>query len=294
MVNHHIKLADYTPFKERYHHIPPCQFEEVKNHLQEMLALGALKRSKSPQASAVVLVRKKEGSLRFCIDPRKLNAHTVKDAYSLSRIDKTLECLNGSKIFTSLDLKSGYWQVELNEESKPITAFTVGPLGFYKCEQMPFGLNIVPAISQCLMETCLGDVHLNWCIIYLDDVIIFSKILKQHIQRMQAVFEKLVTAGLKLKPSKCKFFKTKITYFGDIFSSKGIEMDPKKTAAIVNWPKLVTVTDMHSFLGFTNYYRCFILKCAQVAQPFHVLTSGENSSKKKKLVDWTLECQAAF
>ena len=139
-VKHSIKLTNYTPFKERYRHIPPHQYEEVKQHLKEMLEIGAISESKSPWASAVVLVQKKDGSLRFCIDLRKLNSQTVKDAYSLPRIDKTLDCLNGAQWFTPLDLKSGYWQVELDEDSKALTAFTAGPLGFYQCECMPFGL----------------------------------------------------------------------------------------------------------------------------------------------------------
>ena len=129
-VKHSIKLEDYTPFKERYRCIPPHQYEEVKQHLKEMLEIGAISKSKSPWASVVVLVRKKDGSLSFCIDLRKLNARTVKDAYSLPRIEKTLDCLNGAQWFTSLDLKLGYWQVELDEESKALTAFTVEPLGF--------------------------------------------------------------------------------------------------------------------------------------------------------------------
>ena len=137
LVKHHIQLDNYTPIKDRYRIIPPHQYEEVRKHLKEMLDIGAIRRSNSPWASPVVLVRKKDGSLRFCIDLRKLNAQTVKDTYSLPRIEDTLDSLNGTCIFTSLDLKSGYWQVELNEESIPLTAFTVGPLGFYECVRMP-------------------------------------------------------------------------------------------------------------------------------------------------------------
>ena len=228
-VKHTIKLDNYTPFKERYRCIPPHQYEEVKQHLKEMLEIGAISKSKSPWASAVVLVRKKDGSLRFCIDLRKLNARTVKDAYSLPRIEETLDCLNGAQWFTSLDLKSGYWQVELDEESKALTAFTVGPLGFYQCEHMPFGLTNAPATFQRLMESCLGDMHLKWVIIYLDDIIIFSKTPKEHIQRLRGVFQKLHEAGLKLKPKKCEFFKTRISYLGHIVSQSGIECDPRKS-----------------------------------------------------------------
>ena len=148
LVKHHIELKDYTPIKDRYRRIPPHQYEEVRKHLKEMLDIGAIRRSNSPWASPVVLVRKKDGSLRFCIDLRKLNARTVKDAYSLPRIEDTLDSLNGACIFTSLDLKSGYWQVELDEESIPLTAFTVGPLGFYECVRMPFGLTNAPATFQ--------------------------------------------------------------------------------------------------------------------------------------------------
>ena len=124
----------------------------------------------------------------------------------MPRIDETSDCLNGACIFSSLDLKAGYWQVELDEASKAYTAFTVGPLSFYHCQRMPFGLTNAPATFQHLMETCLGDLHLNWCIIYLDDIIIFSKTRKDHIKRLRGVFEKLAAAGLKLKPSKCELF----------------------------------------------------------------------------------------
>ena len=175
-----------------------------------MEEIGAIRRSNSPWASPIVLVKKKDGNLRFCIDLRKLNARTIKDAYSLPRIEESLDCLNGASIFTSLDLKSGYWQVELDDESIPLTAFTVGPLGFYECVRMPFGLTNAPATFQRLMESCLGEMHLNWCIIYLDDVIIFSRTPEEHVQRLRSVLQKLRAAGLKLKPSKCEFFKDRI------------------------------------------------------------------------------------
>ena len=133
LVKHHIELTNYTPIKDQYRRIPPQQYEEVWKHLKEMLDIRAIRHSNSPWVSPVVLVRKKDGSLRFCIDLRKLNAQTVKDAYSIPCIEEALDSLNGACIFTSLDLKSGYWQVELDEESIPLTAFTVGPLGFYEC-----------------------------------------------------------------------------------------------------------------------------------------------------------------
>ena len=208
LVQHEIKLNNKTPFKERYRRIPSHQYEEVRKHLQEMLDIGAIRRSTSPWASPVVLVRKKDGSLQFCIDLRKLNNQTIKDAQSLPRIEDSLNCLDGATIFTSLDLQSGYWQVEMTEASKPLTAFTVGPLGFIECAWMPFGLTNAPATFQHLMETCLGELHLKWCIIYLDDIIVFSKTPEEHVERLRGMFEKLSAAGLRLKPSKFEFFRS--------------------------------------------------------------------------------------
>ena len=135
---------------------------------------------------------------------RKLNNQTIKDAQSLPRIEDFLDCLDGATIFTGLDLQLGYWLVEMTEDSKPLTTFTVGPLGFYKCVQMPFGLTNALATFQHLMETCLREIHLKWCIIYLDDIIVFSKTPEEHIERLKGIFEKLAAAGLRLKPSKCR------------------------------------------------------------------------------------------
>ena len=169
----------------------------------------------------------------------------------------------------------------MEEESKPLTAFTVGPLRFFECERMPFGLTNAPATFQRLMESCLGDLHLNWCIIYLDDIIVFSETPQEHIKRLYGVFQKLASAGLTLKPSKCEFFK-KITYLGHVVSEKGIEVDPKKTEAVKKWPIPKTVTDVRSFLGYTNQYRKFIPKYAHVAGPLNELISGGQFEKEEK------------
>ena len=259
-----------------------------------MLDIWAIRRSHSPWANPLVLVRKKDGSLRFCIDLRKLNARTVKDAYSLPCIEDVLDSLNGTCTFTSLNLKSGYWQAELDKDSIPLTALTVGLLGFYKCIRMPFGLTNAPATFQRLMESCLGELHLEWYIIYLDDIIIFSKNPDDHITRLEGVFEKLAKAGLKLKPSKCEFFKSSLKYLGHIVSKDGIATDPRKIEAFRNWPTPRTVTDVRSFTGFTNYYRKFIKGYANIARPLHELTSGENGKKKNYRVEWTNRCKESF
>ena len=240
-------------------------YDNVRAHIQEMLDVGAIHRLHSPQASTVVQVWKKDGGLRFCIDLRKLNNWTVKDAYLLPQIDKTLDSLQGSQWFSSLDLKSGYWQVEMDEESKPLTAITVGLLGFYECKRMPFGLTNDPATFQRLMETFLGDLYLHWCSIYLDDIVIFSKDLASHLKRLKAVFQKLEEAGLKVKHSTCELFQRQLAYLGHVISAKGVATDEGKIEAIRNWPTLTTVTEVQSFLGFMGYYCRFIPKFVQVA-----------------------------
>ena len=291
LVKHHIKLTDPVPFKEAYRRIPPQMYDEVKTHLQEMLDLGAIRPSNSPWASAIVLVRKKDGRLRFCIDLRKLNNRTVKDAYSLPRIESILDSLGGAQIFSTLDLKAGYWQVEMAEECKAYTAFTCGPLGFYECDTMPFGATNAPATFQRLMHDCLGELNMNWCIVYLDDIIIFSDTKEEHLKRLEAVFQKLCAAGLKLKPSKCFFFREEIEYLGHVVSGKGISTNPKKVEAVAKWPTPKTVYDIRSFLGFVGYYRRFIKNFSRITKPIReVITGLENQSKrtaKKTYIIWT-------
>ena len=291
-------MTDPIPFKERYRTIPPQLFSEVKAHLKEMLDLGAIRHSNSPWASAIVLVRKKDGKLRFCIDLRKLNNRTLKDSFSLPRIEHVLDQLLGSTIFTTLDLKAGYWQVEMVEECKPYTAFTCGPLGFYECETMPFGTTNAPATFQRLMDNCLGDLNMNWCIVYLDDIIIFSQDAASHIERLEAVFKKLAKAGLKLKPSKCEFFKKRIKYLGHIVSEEGVSTEPQKVEAVLNWPVPRTVYDVRAFLGFVGYYRRFIKGFSKAALPLRKLLIGLESQGKKTAkhtpVDWGEEEQIAF
>ena len=298
LVKHHIELTDPIPFKESYRRIPPQMYDEVKAHIQEMLDLGAIRHSNSPWSSGIALVRKKDGRLRFCIDLRKLNNRMVKDAYSLPRIETLLDTFLGSTIFTTLDLKAGYWQVEMAEECKAFTAFTCGPLGFYECETMPFGAINAPATFQRLMHNCLGDLNMTWCVVYLDDIIVFSDNPKDHIVRLEAVFKKLASAGLKLKPSKCFFFKEEIDYLGHLVSGKGVATSPKKIKAVTKWPVPQTVYDVRSFLGFVGYYRRFIRDVSKISKPIREVIIGlENQSKrvaKKTLINWSEAAQSAF
>ena len=239
----------------------------------------------------------KNGGLRFCINLRKLKNRTVKDGYSLPRIEDTLDCLHGAGWFSTLDLKSGYWQVELEEEAKPLTAFTMGSLGFWECEHMPFGLTNAPATFQRLMESCLGELHLNWCIIYLDDIIVFSRTPEEHDPRLRAVFEKLKAADLKLKPSKCDFFKKEIKYLGHVVSEEGVSYDPDKIKSVTEWPQPTSVTEVRSFLGFVSYYRRFIPNFSKVAKPLNKLLQnleGTASQKRNSRSIGDPEQQEAF
>ena len=182
----------------------------------------------------------------------------------------------------------------MDEESKALTTFTVGPLGFYECKRMPFRLTNAPATFQRLMETCLGDLNHHWCIIYLDDIVIFSKDPVIHLERLEAVFWKLEEAGLKLKPSKCELFWWQTSYLGHVISAQGIATDEGKIEAIKKWPVQTSIMEIQSFLGFMAYYWQFIPKFMQVAWPLHVLTSDENAGKKKAAIQWDDRWQQAF
>ena len=208
-----------------------------------------------------------------------------------------MDCLHGAVWFSTLDLKSGYWQVELEEEAKPLTTFAMGPLGFWECKCMPFGLTNAGATFQRLMESCLGELLLNWSIIYLDDIIVFSQTPEEHVHRLRAVFSKLREASLKLKPSKCDLFRKEIKYLGHVVSNKGVSTDPDKIQAITEWPQPTTVTEVRSFLGFVSYYRRIAPNFSKVARPLNKLLQnleGTPSQNKKVKVHWGPEQQEAF
>ncbi len=273
-VEHDIKVTDERPFKQRYCTIPPHLYEEVRKHIQEMLDVGVITKSYSPWVSPVVLVRKKDKGLRICIDYRKLNARTVRDSYTLPRMDDIPNKLHGSRYFSALDLKWRYWQVPLAQAAHEMTAFTVGPLGFYEFLRMPFGLTNTPSTFQWLMETAFNEVHLSWILIYLDDIIIPSSSVDEQIAQLRLVFQKLRDTGLKLKPSKCQCFLREVKYLGHIVSAEGISTDPDKVASVVKWPVPTKAPDLRSFLGFTGYYRRFIKNYSRIAKPLHELVAN--------------------
>ena len=180
--------------------------EEVRNHLREMLESSAIRPSQSTWCNTVVLVRKKDGSLCFCIDFCYLNAHTKKDSYPLPRIQEALESLVGTSHFSCLDLKSGFWQIRMDEVSKQYTTFTMGNLGFFECNRMPFRLCNTPATFQQLMQNCMGELNFIYCLIYLDDLIVFLQMAEEHLHQLHVVFDHLREYNLKLKSLKCSLF----------------------------------------------------------------------------------------
>ena len=277
-----LKDPDTPPFKERFRRIPPPQLDEVREHLKLMLDAGVIRPSNSPWCNAVVLVRKKDGSLRFCIDFRKLNSLTVKDSHPLPRICETLESLAGAAHYSTFDMNSGFWQVPMSPESKQYTAFTLGSMGLYECESMPFGLCNAPPTFQRLMQNCLGKLNLTYCLIYLDDVIVFSHTEEEHLERMRVIFDRLREHGLKLKPSKCEVFKTEINYLAHHVSKKGVQPSKKNLESIAQCPPPDTYTKVKSFVGLVGHYRCFIKGFAKIAAPLYDLTSGENKDKKSE------------
>ena len=289
-----LKDLDTPPFKERFHRIPPPQLDEVREHLKLMLDAGVVRPSNSPWCNAVVLVRKKDGSLRFCIDFRRLNALTIKDSHPLPCICETLESLARAAHYSTFDLNSGFWQVPMDEESKQYTAFTLGSMGLYECESMPFGLCNAPPTFQRLMQNCLGELNLTYCLIYLDDVIVFSKMPEEHLQRMHVVFDRLREHSLKLKPSKCDVFKSEINYLAHHVSWKGVLPSKKNLESIAECPPPDTYTKVKSFVGLVGHYRHFIKGFAKIAAPLYDLTSGDNKDKKSEHIDLSPEALEAF
>ena len=289
-----LKDLDAPLFKECFSSFLPPQLDEVREHLKLMLDAGVVPPSNSPWCNTVVLVRKKDGSLHFCIDFRRLNALNIKDSHPLPRICETLESLAGAAHYSTFDLNSGFWQVPMDEESKQYTTFTLGSMGLYECESMPFGLcNALPTFQR-LMQNCLGKLNLTYCLIYLDDMIVFSEMPEEHLQRMRVVFDRLQEHGLKLKLSKCDVFKSEINYLAHHVSQKGVLPSKKNLESIAQCPPPDTYTKVKSFVGLVGHYRRFIKGFAKIAAPLHDLTSGNNKDKKSEHMDLSTEALEAF
>ena len=212
----------------------------------------------------------------------------------MPRMIDTMETMVGTRIFSTMDLKSGFWQVKMAEESRPYTTFMVGSLSVYEFHRMPFGLCNAPATFQRFMQNCLGELNLTYTLIYLDDVIVFSDTEAKHLHRLRVVLEHFQEHGLKLKPSKCKFFKQEITYLGHQVSASGMKPGVENLKGITEMVLLTMATGIRCYLGATGFYRRFIKGYAKIAQPLNDLISEENNKLKNQTVRLTVPALTAF
>ena len=301
-VRHRIRTTDDRPVTQPYRRVPPTQLEEVNDHLEKLLRTGVIVPSYSDHASPIVLVRKKSGALRMCVDYRALNAKTVKDAYALPRIVESMDAMVGAKCFSTLDLQSAYNQVEMATEDQRKTAFTT-PFGLYEFTRMPFGLCNSPATFQRLMQTVFHADMFAILLVYLDDIVVYSSTLEEHIARLDIVFSRLKLYGLKLEVRKCNLFKKSVHYLGHVVSGDGVATDPNKITAVREWAVPQTLRELRSFIGFTSYYRRYVPSFTQLATPLHqVVTVMCNEGKGRRRTSssrsitevWTENCQQSF
>ena len=257
----HIETGNAQAIRQRAYRPSPKAREEISKQTQEMLDHGIIVESDSSWASPIILVRKKDNSMRFCIDYRKLNSVSQKQQFPLPLLTDVWDCLaqNHSSVYSILDLRSGYYQIALDEESKAKTAFITQD-GVYHYTRMPFGIQGGPAVFQRIMNQVFRNLNFRTLLVYIDDVMIFSKDFDTHIQALKEVFQRLRNAGLKLHPKKCSFAKEKITYLGHTIGGKGVSIDESKLSVVKNWPIPKNVRDVRAVLGFFQFYRKFIKK----------------------------------
>ena len=286
-VKHHINTTEGPPIRIRPYRMARSLMPIAKQMLEEMLLGGVIRPSSSPYSSPMLLVPKPTGAKRLCIDYRQLNKRTIKDSFPLPRIDETIDELAGSKFRSTVDLYNGFWQIEIAEEDKHKTAFT-SPLGHFEWNRLPFGLNHSPATFQRALNDVLRPVLNKFAMVYLDDIIIYSKTFDEHLQHLNIVFELLRNAGFKIRLDKCKFIKEKMKYLGFIVSNEGISPDPKGIQPILNYKAPKNIDQLRSFLGMAGYYRKFVQNFADIAHPLTALTKKETAWK------WGPEQEKAF
>ena len=283
--DHAIDTGDAHPISCVPYRVSATERRIIMEKIAEMLKQGIIRPSFSPWAAPVVLVKKKSGEYRFCVDYRRLNSVTKRDVYPLPRMDDVFDRLAGAKFFSSLDLKSGYWQVPVAEADRSKTAF-ITPDGLYEFLRLPFGLNNAPSTFQRLMDRVLARLKWQMCLVYLDDVLVFGKTFEEHQKRLECVLIALEKAGLTLNVSKCIFATNRIFHLGHIIDEKGIRPDPEKISALVNF-KIKNVKSLRGFLGLASFYRRFVPEFAAIAHPLHSLL------KKNSTWSWLADKELA-
>ena len=287
LVQHKIDTGDHKPIKQAPRRLPLNKREIAEKEVKAMLANNIIEPSTSAWSSPVVLVEKKDHSTRFCVDYRALNDITSKDSYPLPRIDDCFDALGGTTWFSSIDLQSGYWQVAMDPDSIDKTAFSCQS-GLFQFRVLPFGVCNGPPTFQRLMEHVLSGLQWKICLLYLDDIIVFSKTFEEHLEKLSQVLSRIGKAGLKISPKKCHFFQHQVHFLGHVVSKDGVGTDWSKTQAVRDWPIPTSVKQVRSFLGLCSYYRRYVHNFAQIARPLHKLT------EKDTFFNWTEECQASF
>jgi hypothetical protein len=283
-----INTADAQPIRQRPRRQPFGKREAEKAEIDKMLKSNIIEPSNSAWASPVVLITKKDGSVRFCVDYRKLNEVTVKDSYPLPRIDDCLDALAGAKWFGTMDLLSGYWQLGLKtEEDRQKTAFC-SSWGLYQFTVLSFGLTNAPSAFTRKMEQCLSGLQWTEAVVFMDDTIVPSTTFEEGLTRLEHVWKRFEAHGLKMKPSKCLFFQREIKFLGHIVAHDGVRTDPDKIQAVQDWPVPKNPKEVRSFLGLCSYYRKIVAGFADIVRPLNRLCD------KGAYFCWTEECDKAF
>jgi hypothetical protein len=280
---HSIRLTDESSINTRPFRHSQAEHAEIRNQTTNILQKGVIKHSTSPWAAPVVLAKKKDGTWRFCIDYRGLNSTTIRDAYPLPRIDDALDALFGAKYFTTLDAWTGYWQVKMNPPDAAKTGFVTRD-GHYEFVVMPFGLVNTPATFQCAMNLTLHGLTWHTCLVYLDDIIVFSDTFDEHFKRLDEVLSRLEAANIYLKLPKCTFCADTVEYLGHVVSDKGVSPNPKKVEWLKNMAVPTDVSTLRSFLGLANYYHRFIHNFTKTISPLTRLL------KKNQEFTWSDKC----
>ncbi|CAL9692012.1 unnamed protein product [Knipowitschia caucasica] len=288
LVEHVIRLKDKGPVRQRSYRVPQHLVAQLLTEVEDMQHLGVIEPSQAEWCSPVVIVVKKDGSLRICIDFRKLNAMSEFDAYPMPRIDDLLEKIGRARFITTLDLCKGYWQVPLEASSRPYTAFQT-PAGLFQFTMMPFGLHGAPATFQRLMDRVLRGCE-DCSAAYLDDVVIFSDTWEQHLRHLERVLGQIERAGLTLNPSKCQWAKEEAKYLGYRLGRGEVRPQMDKVEAIRGCPRPRTKKEVRSFLGLAGWYRRFVPQFATIAAPLTALTMKD----QRNPVVWNEDCETAF